>query len=295
MNLSILAGPAIGAVIGYFTNYIAVKMLFRPLYPVKIGNYTLPFTPGIIPKGRGRLAKALGNAVGNTLLTEEDMKKTLLSDKMMASLDQIVEDLYQEEEAKSVRNYLLEYTDEEAYEDGKEILTSKVTDLVMGEMEKLPIAQWIAEKGTDAVLSNLDGFLAMMISADMVRSLVGPAGQKIEDYIKEEGGEILLPIIKEKVDALEEETPGQILDGAGISKEVLKSAVKKVYESFIEKKLSGFLEKININQIVENKINEMPMEDIEELVLSIMKKELGAVVNLGAVIGFLIGILNVFV
>lgn len=295
MNLSILAGPAIGAVIGYFTNYIAVKMLFRPLYPVKIGNYTLPFTPGIIPKGRGRLAKALGNAVANTLLTEEDMKKTLLSDKMMASLDQIVEDLYQEEEAKSVRNYLLEYTDEEAYEDGKEILTSKVTDLVMGEMEKLPIAQWIAEKGTDAVLSNLDGFLAMMISADMVRSLVGPAGQKIEDYIKEEGGEILLPIIKEKVDALEEETPGQILDGAGISKEVLKSAVKKVYESFIEKKLSGFLEKININQIVENKINEMPMEDIEELVLSIMKKELGAVVNLGAVIGFLIGILNVFV
>ena len=34
--LEIIAGPAIGAVIGYCTNYIAVKMLFRPLKPRKI-------------------------------------------------------------------------------------------------------------------------------------------------------------------------------------------------------------------------------------------------------------------
>lgn len=295
MNLSILAGPAIGAVIGYFTNYIAVKMLFRPLYPVKIGNYTLPFTPGIIPKGKDRLAKALGKAVGNTLLTEEDMKKVLLSDKMMDSLDQIVENIYKDEEEKSVKTYILNYTDEESYEDGKDVLTQKVTDLVMGEVEKLPIGEWIAEKGADAVVSNLDGFLAMMISADMVRSLVGPAGQKIENYIKEEGGELILPIIKEKMDSLEEETPGQILYSAGLKEDTLKKAVRKVYQSFMEEKLSSLLEKVNISQIVENKINQMPVEDIEELVLSIMKKELGAVVNLGAVIGFLIGILNVFI
>ena len=40
--IEILAGPVIGGVIGYFTNYIAVKMLFRPLKPVKIGGRTLP-------------------------------------------------------------------------------------------------------------------------------------------------------------------------------------------------------------------------------------------------------------
>ncbi len=28
MNINLLAGPIIGGVIGYFTNYIAVKMLF---------------------------------------------------------------------------------------------------------------------------------------------------------------------------------------------------------------------------------------------------------------------------
>lgn len=40
--LGVMSGPVIGSIIGYGTNYIAVKMLFRPLKPVKIGNYTLP-------------------------------------------------------------------------------------------------------------------------------------------------------------------------------------------------------------------------------------------------------------
>ena len=57
--LELISGPLIGGIIGYSTNYIAVKMLFRPLKPVKIGNYTLPFTPGIIPKRKDKLAEAI--------------------------------------------------------------------------------------------------------------------------------------------------------------------------------------------------------------------------------------------
>ena len=79
MNYHLLAGPVIGAAIGYFTNYIEVKMMFRPLHPVKIGSRTLPFTPGIIPRGKSRLAKAIGEAVGENLLTEESFAETLLS------------------------------------------------------------------------------------------------------------------------------------------------------------------------------------------------------------------------
>ena len=86
-----IAAPVIGSVIGYFTNYLAVKMLFRPLKPVKIGNFTLPFTPGIIPKGRDRLAKAIGGAVGNSLLTDEVLQETLLSDAMMEKVSDAVD------------------------------------------------------------------------------------------------------------------------------------------------------------------------------------------------------------
>ena len=58
-----IAPPLIGAVIGYITNYIAIKMLFRPLTPKMIFGRRLPFTPGIIPRRKAQLADALGKAV----------------------------------------------------------------------------------------------------------------------------------------------------------------------------------------------------------------------------------------
>ena len=88
--IDILAGPVIGAIIGYCTNYIAVKMLFKPLKPVKIGNWTLPFTPGIIPKGKARMAKAMGEAVGDHLLTKQDLEQILLSDEVKKTVVQAV-------------------------------------------------------------------------------------------------------------------------------------------------------------------------------------------------------------
>ncbi|MDD7306868.1 MAG: DUF445 family protein [Eubacteriales bacterium] len=47
--------------------------------------------------------------------------------------------------------------------------------------------------------------------------------------------------------------------------------------------------------VVEDKINQMDVREFEQLVLSVMKKELQAVVNLGALIGFVIGLINLIV
>ena len=60
----IIMSLLISAVIGYCTNYIAVKMLFRPRTEKHIFGKRIPFTPGIIPKNKPRLARALGAAVG---------------------------------------------------------------------------------------------------------------------------------------------------------------------------------------------------------------------------------------
>ena len=77
--LKYIITPIIATVIGYGTNYVAVKMLFRPRNEVKLFGHTLPFTPGAVPKGKPRLAKAVGNVVGNTLITKEDIKVWIYS------------------------------------------------------------------------------------------------------------------------------------------------------------------------------------------------------------------------
>lgn len=65
----------IGAVIGYVTNYIAIKMLFRPHEKKYILNkIPMPFTPGIIPKKKKSLAKNIGRVTGNVLLDRETFR-----------------------------------------------------------------------------------------------------------------------------------------------------------------------------------------------------------------------------
>ena len=61
-----IATPLIGAVIGYVTNWIAVKMLFRPRKEIRVFGKRLPFTPGVIPRGQGRLASSSWKCCGDT-------------------------------------------------------------------------------------------------------------------------------------------------------------------------------------------------------------------------------------
>jgi len=71
--LSSLAHPCIGAFIGYLTNKIAIRMLFRPLRPWHLFGVRLPMTPGVIPAKRHDLAVNIGEMVGRHLLTSKDI------------------------------------------------------------------------------------------------------------------------------------------------------------------------------------------------------------------------------
>ena len=74
-QLWLLSGPPIvGGIIGYFTNDIAIRMLFRPYRPIFIGQYQLPFTPGVIPRNQGKLAKRISDSIMGTLLTPDELQ-----------------------------------------------------------------------------------------------------------------------------------------------------------------------------------------------------------------------------
>ncbi len=71
---TLLIPPIAGAIIGYFTNDIAIKMLFRPYNPLYIGKRRLPFTPGLIPRNQERLAKRVSDTIMGSLLTPEELQ-----------------------------------------------------------------------------------------------------------------------------------------------------------------------------------------------------------------------------
>lgn len=81
----------VGAVIGYITNWLAIKMLFRPYTEKRFFGFKIPFTPGLIPKERERIAKSVGETVGNHLLSPEMIVDSLGNDEVAAQIEKWIE------------------------------------------------------------------------------------------------------------------------------------------------------------------------------------------------------------
>lgn len=74
-----LLPPLLGAIIGYLTNSLAIRMLFRPLRRWRFLGLPVPFTPGVIPRRRHELAESIGAMVSRELLTPEVFSRRFLS------------------------------------------------------------------------------------------------------------------------------------------------------------------------------------------------------------------------
>jgi uncharacterized membrane protein YheB (UPF0754 family) len=62
--------PVIGAIIGWVTNYIAIKMLFRPYRPIRIVGLTIQ---GLLPRRRKEFAHSIARTVERDLLSTDDI------------------------------------------------------------------------------------------------------------------------------------------------------------------------------------------------------------------------------
>lgn len=290
MTLQNLSGPIIGAVIGYCTNYIAVKMLFYPRNEVKVWGHKVPFTPGAIPKGKPRLAKSVGNIVANTLLTEEDIKQKILSPETEeAVVDKIMDELSKKIYVGMGRicsNY-------EEYGDLKANLSDTFTDQIMESIGKIDFKNTIATEAGRIIKEKVNGtMLAMFLSNEMLDSFIQPVGIELENYIAENGRDFVQKEVNEKIMVFEQKSILNLCEEMNVEEERIRTAVRSIYHKASENAVNGVLKNVDISAMIEDKINEMKTEELEKVVLAVMKKELDTIVNLGALIGFILGSLN---
>lgn len=78
---------------GYAGAWLAVRMLFRPRRPFKVLGITL-FPQGMIPRHRDRLAKAIGKAVGEELVSQETLMEELMGKDFLRKKIREVVDSY---------------------------------------------------------------------------------------------------------------------------------------------------------------------------------------------------------
>lgn len=70
--ITILILTIVGGLIGWITNILAIKLLFRPIKPVKIPILNIEIL-GLIPKRKNEIAANIGEVISNELLSMDDI------------------------------------------------------------------------------------------------------------------------------------------------------------------------------------------------------------------------------
>ncbi len=187
--------PFISAFIGWFTNWIAIKMLFHPKNPIKVLGITIQ---GIFPKRQQQFAQKLGVLVATELLHFNDIASKLKDPKQL----------------ESVTPYIEEHID---------------TFLRVKLQEKLPV-----------------------VSMFIGDSTIG----KLKEGMMEEINGLLPEVIGKYADNLSQ--------------------------------------KMDIEKMVTDKVANFSSDKLEEILTAIMSKEFRFVEVIGGVLGFIIGVIQIF-
>lgn len=294
IELKYIINPVMGTIIGFGTNFIAVKMLFRPYKPIKIGKFTMPFTPGVIPKRRKDIAKALGETISKELFTNDDIKKIFLSDEIKEKISNgIISGMKKDD--STVKEMFLRNIEFQKYEKIKNNIEALLAQKIADGLVDLDIASLIVEEGSKVIKDKISGsFFGSFISEDKIKEMAGPIGLEIEKYLKENAKDFIIPYIDREFSDIEEQKVESLMQKTDITDDKLKNVIDKIYTKIVEDKMQGIFETLNISEVIQEKINAMDVKEIERLFMVVMKKELNAIVNLGAFLGLILGLINAF-
>lgn len=288
--LHIILPIALCAAIGYGTNYIAIKMLFRPQKEIRIGSCRVPFTPGVIPRNKPRIAAAVGKAVSENLLTREDMTDRLTQAGFKEKLTDSIQDALTEQTAPL--SALLPCQEEELTQEISQVIGGKILN-GLKKVDMNALVTEVAQTSFGDLLGN--PMIAMFLGGGMLDNICQKLSAGVSSYLEEKGPEIIALMVKEELDRMLDKSIRENLDDLGIPEEVLRNLLETVVGHVLENNIQSVLGSLDVKAVVEDKINDMDVRELEDLVLSVMKNELQAIVNLGAVIGAVIGVVNIFI
>ena len=298
MDLSFFIGPIMGGIIGLITNGIAIRMLFRPLKAIKVLGLTLPFTPGLIPKEKPRIAKSLGDVVANNLLNQDVIKNGLLSPEMDDKINVAVNGLIAKKSTsdETLRELFYSFSGAERGEQMITDVTTKVVGFSYERMIKMELGPLLSEIAVTEIVSNLQGSMfAMLINENLISSAKVKMSEIIERMVIEKGEGILDNIFeKESTNLLDKRLCDLYLEYEDRIPEFVAWVIS-TYHQLIDKNIGVLIHALDLSKLVEDQINGYDVLTFEKMILEIMRKELNAIVWLGGLLGCIMGLVMSFV
>lgn len=301
ISWTFLLGPVVGGVIGGFTNKVAIKMLFRPFEAKYIGRIHIPFTPGIIPREKGRIAEAIGQVVSRELLNSEVLGKTLLSEEMSAKVDAALDGFLARmcTEEQSLNQFLQRFVDHEQLHRTQQTIEDDIVNNLYVKLDDPALGDRVAEAAMEQLTGKLSssffgrlGEFALGLMGDSVKSRLA---ENINEMIHNNGRTMIADLLHKESERLLTTPIRSLVEGKEQLLARLKEALGKMYRVLVSENLPKILDSINLQRTIEDRINDMSMPDTERLILDIASKELNALVWFGVLLGFMMGfITNLF-
>lgn len=300
IEFTYLLGPLTGGVIGYFTNWLAIKMMFRPHQPKHLFGIKIPFTPGLIPKERGRIAEAVGSSISENLMNKEVLEKNLLSEDMLIKIGTEYDTFVarQKVNGETLRAFLSHFISSQDLEKIQSDAGGELASQIHSRLADSNLGNMLAHAAVEHAISKMENsLLGFAFNAEQFLILLQePAehllSKHINQIISNNSEEIISNLIGQESNKLLDTPVCELLKGHDEQLVQLRHILIDGYKQVISVHLPKILSTIDISRIIRERINEMDMDESERIILSVMNKELRAIVWLGALLGAIIGTVN---
>ncbi len=245
MNLELVSLPFIGAFIGYFTNYVAIKMLFLPKKAYFIFGFRVPFTPGLIPKKRKELVEKIADVVSNKVINKKDIVKYIYKRKNREFLYEFSQKLVESLLSKKISDIALNY----------EKIEKQIELFLDNNLERV-VKENLKDVNIDVEYIVYNAFLLL------------DKNKKTKDYISEDK----LSKIKDLLDSLSYEA----LEGLAVSMD--SKEIKQLIKAKIKEAMNRYADESNI--LIASFISmASPLIEDNEKVIDVIVKELGSILT----------------
>ena len=290
--------PLAGAIIGYVTNVVAIRMLFRPLREIRLFGIRLPFTPSILPRERQKLADSIGAMVERELLTPEVLRERLARKEVREEMGNTL---------GSYTGQLLKRPLSDLFEDSSadlplselfaDFVNSEVFDSFLEEIIRI----WAGLKASPSEEGeNHFGFWLKSQVRNVGAMLVPTARDLIKNgfvrQIKNQArgkNSLYAQALENVIEKYPGITLGEFLSMGESKKQRLDSFLTEKAVSTLDENIEGALSSVDVKALVSDRINSLDMLRVERIILDVMAGQLKWIDIFGGILGGLIGFFQV--
>lgn len=130
MNLMWIVFPLIGGVIGWVTNFIAIKMLFYPRNPINFGLFKIQ---GVFPKRQRAFAERIANVVSGELVQIDEIKTAITSKENLTEVYDLIDskiEVFLKTKLGEAMPFLVMFINDKTIASIKEILSEEVKSIL---------------------------------------------------------------------------------------------------------------------------------------------------------------------